>query len=190
LVGGAVRQWSGNHFEEPPWLTLVSDGGTRPDTGGKAGAAWVEYLSLSNELVAPRVLACPADTRVKIASEWSAGPNALLNAAFRQQAISYLMGLHANAIRPTALVAADFNIWLSGPEGCGPAAVNNASSIRTIVGSPPPNAIRWTNGPHLSAGHLLVVDGSVMFLNSAGLTRTISTVNSGPTGNTHVLPAH
>ena len=179
-----------DHSEVPPWLTFVSDGGTKPNSGGKAGAAWVEYLSLSNELVTPRVLACPGDTGGKVASDWGTGPNGLLNPGFRQQAISYLLGLHAYAERPMALVAADCNIRLVGPFGCGPTAVMNASGIVTTVGSPPPETAQWSTGPHGSAGHLLVVDGSVAFLDSAGLTRTLSMRNSTDNGAHHVLRAH
>jgi len=192
-IGRAVRQWSGDHFEEPPWLTSMSDGGTRPDGGMKIGAAWAEYLSLSNELFTPRILACPSDAGVKVASEWGVGPNGLVNPGFRRQAISYLLGLHANSLYPLALVAADFNIRLSGPAtGCELAAVNNAYALYSTPPLPPPPAesVRWTNGPHLSGGHLLVVDGSVMFVNSAGLTRTLSTLNSEDNGIHHVLRAH
>ena len=42
-------------------IGYVSRGGTRPDSGFKAGNAWFEFTALSNELVTPRILACPAD---------------------------------------------------------------------------------------------------------------------------------
>jgi hypothetical protein len=190
-IGRAVRQWSGDHLDNAPWLTLVSDGGTKPEGGVKPGAAWTEYLALSNDLVSPRVLTCPADAFVKVASDWSSGPNGLANLALRGQSVSYLLGLHAYADRPKAIIAADFNIWMGGPEGCGPTAVNNALSIRTTAGgTPPPGAIQWTNGPHLLAGHVSFVDGSVMFLDSSGLTTTLSTLSSTENGNHHILRAH
>ena len=191
-IGRGMRQWAGDHFEEPPWLTSVSSGGTRPDSGMKAGAAWAEYISLSNELVTPRILACPADTGAKIAADWNSGPNALLNATFRQQSISYLLGLHANSIRVQALVAADFNLRLPGSAAnCGPAAVNNASAINTTVGVPTLGPVQWTNGPHsAAAGHLLVVDGSVTFLDSTGLAKALTTWNSTDSGTHHLLRAH
>lgn len=192
-IGRGVRQWAGDHFEEPPWLTSVISGGTRPDSGTKAGAAWTEYLSLSNELVTPRILACPGDTGAKIATDWSSGPNALVNAAFRQQSVSYMLGLHANSIRPQALVAADFNLrGLSTSATCGPAAMNNVASILGTVGAPASLApYQWTNGPHsTAAGHLLVVDGSVTFLDSMGFARTLSPSTSTETGVHHLLRAH
>lgn len=189
-VGHAVRQWSGDRFEEPPWLTSVTNGGTRPDTGMRAGAAWTEYLSLSNELVTPRILACPGDAMVKVASEWSVGPHALVNAGFRQQAISYVLGLHANYIRPRAVIAADLNMDFDpGSVGCGPAAVNNASSITLTVGIPSSARVKWTNGPHSSAGHLLLVDGSVTFVDSENLREVLSGFNSTETGSHHMLRA-
>jgi competence protein ComGC len=193
-IGQAVRQWGGDHYEEPPWLTPISDGGTRPDRPGsvvKPALAWGEYLSLSNELATPRVLACPADASARVASDWSAGPGGLLNVNFRNQAISYLVGLHADSIHPRALLAADFNMRLSGNGGCVPAMVNSCYTISAPYISSPPEAVQWTNGPHGSvAGHLLVVDGSVAFLNSEGLTRTVSTINSTENGNHHILRAH
>jgi len=165
-IGHAVQQWNGDHIEEPPWLMSVSVGGTRPDSGVKPGAAWTEYISLSNELVAPRILACPSDGGVKVASTWWTGPDRLVDTAFRAKAISYGIGLHAFRELPRSLVAFDRNLAAGTPSAvCGPSAVNGAYSLTLSQ----PNSIRWTNGVHGLAGHLLLNDGSVRFVDSAGL---------------------
>lgn len=165
-IGRAVRQWSGDHFEEPPWLTSASNGGTKPVSGMKAAAAWVEYVALSNELVTPRILACPSDAGVNVASEWGTGPNGLIHPSLRASAISYGIGLHAYRELPRAFVAFERNLLLSSTsESCGPVAANGVARLTVRE----PNNNRWTNGVHGLAGHLLLNDGSVRFVNSAGL---------------------
>ena len=168
-IGRAVRQWSGDYFEEPPWLTSVSNGGTKPVGGMKAAAAWVEYVTLSNELVTPRILACPSDAGVNVASAWGTGSNGLIHPSLRASAISYGIGLHAYRELPRALVAFDRNLLLSSTsESCGPAAANGVARLTVRE----PNNNRWTNGVHGLAGHMLLNDGSVRFVNSAGLRST------------------
>src|SRR5688572_9748527 len=77
LIGRAVQMWAGDHNQQPPWRTLVADGGLLPNPGDpiRPGNAWFDFAFLSNQLVTPRILACPSDTGVKRAVEFSLRPN-------------------------------------------------------------------------------------------------------------------
>jgi len=72
-MGRAAQMWASDHTLQFPWRTSISDGGefipTPGSTAGqpRPGNAWAEYAFMSNEVVTPRILACPADTGVKVA---------------------------------------------------------------------------------------------------------------------------
>ena len=186
-IGYGVRLWGNDHDNQPPWLTSDFDGGTRP-LGGKPGNAWFEYLTLSNQLSTARVLACPADDGVKIASGWGVGPNALGNFAFRADAISYGIGAHCFAERSRGLISADRNVRVTQPvTGCSPTRASDLVGL-AINPAVDPN-IAWTNGVHKIGGNLLLNDGSVHFVSSAGLRSIISEPASDTSGSLHMFKA-
>jgi type II secretory pathway pseudopilin PulG len=183
-IGRAVHAWAGEHDGRAPWLTFQSDGGTRPNTGVASGNAWFQYLALSNQLGTPRILACPADTTVRAANSWGkfAGPG------FRANGVSYSIGLHATPDNPRALLAADYNLRVSGVgTSCGPAGMNNVAFLQ-ITGLPDPN-IGWTNGLHFPFGHLLKNDGSVELTTSRRLAASLAEEGVGDNSNIHLLRA-
>ncbi len=174
-MGRAVRQWGDDHGERPPWMTPVSEGGllsswTRP------GNAWHDYAILSNQLVTPKILACPADKNVKVARDWGE----FTGIFFRGNSVSYPIWLHCPPERPRAIITADGNVPF-GPGGGCRFNVNNVNSLR-LSPVPDPN-IRWTNRIHGPAGHILKNDGSVEFTTSSGLrtavTEGLPTENAG-----------
>ena len=180
-IGYAVRVWGDDHGDRPPWLTRVSEGGTRPDTGTKPGNAWFEYAFLSNQLLTPKILACPADAGVQVAREWPE----FSSSGFRANAVSYLLGLHCEPERPLALLAADRNVRVTSAGGtCGPAAINNISSLDWSD----PN-IAWTNQVHGSVGHLLKNDGSVEFATSSRLRSAVAEDRVNDNSFLHLLRA-
>jgi hypothetical protein len=183
-IGRGVNTWGAEHEGRPPWLTFQSEGGSRPNTGVGAGNAWFQYLVLSNQLGTPRILACPADTTVRGANSWGE----FASASFRGNAASYSIGLHATPDDPRALVAADYNLRVSGVgTSCGPAAINNVAFLQ-IVGLPDPN-IGWTNGLHYPFGHLLKNDGSVELTTSRRLAASLAEEGLGDSSNIHLLRA-
>jgi hypothetical protein len=60
-----------------------------PPSGSKPGIAWFEWAFLSNYLVTPRILACPADEPVVTASSF----DQFVQANFRANALSYTVAL-------------------------------------------------------------------------------------------------
>jgi competence protein ComGC len=137
-IGRAVQAWGTDHRNQAPWRTLVSQGGTQPDPGGsKPGNAWSEFASMSNELVTPYVLACPADTGVGVAHDFGeyASP------AFRANGTSYAINLHTTVEMPTSILCVDRNVGFSGTTACV-YGVLNASAFNSFGND------GWTNAVH------------------------------------------
>ncbi len=187
-IGRGLRVWGNDHWDQPPWLTAVSAGGTAPDSGGKPANAWFEYLAVSNELSTPRILACPADESAKVASQWSGGSDALASATLRANAISYAIGAHSFTEFPRAFLAADRNIMVSYPSTtCQPTRTTGISGLRVL---PDIDAsIGWTNAVHRIGGHLLLNDGSVEFTDSARLRDAISDPAADRYATLHIFKA-
>ena len=97
-----------------------------------AGAACRHFQILSNELVSPEVLVCPADTR---------HPAKDFGATFCNSNVSYFISLHATADQP--------EMWLAVPPKNGILTVRS----NCIVG--------WTHEMHKEDGQILIADGSV-----------------------------
>jgi competence protein ComGC len=164
LLGRAITLWGDDRDGLPPWITFVSRGGTRPDGAVKAGSAWFEFSTLSNELVTPRLLACPADTGVKLASEFSnLGGRGYMATGMRALATSYTINMDNLGNVPERAVTGDRNLRSDGLTQCGQ-GVNNADLINLAQGQ---NPVLWTNAVHGLQGHFVRTDGSVVFSGSA-----------------------
>jgi prepilin-type N-terminal cleavage/methylation domain-containing protein len=135
-----------------------------------AGAAWFYYAFLSNELVTPKILTCPGDKGVNVATEFN-GPNSYTGSSTlgRATATSFNLGLDAGSLRIGGVVTlslensqdhiifSDRNISFSAAgTGCS-SGVNNADQVDITGGFVP----RWTNAVHgLNAGDVVLLDGS------------------------------
>ena len=117
-IGQGAQRWAMDHTERIPWLTPVADGGTFTNTL-RVSAVWLEMLTFSNELASPRLLACPADEGVKVASTWLGGAGRAdqhwLPAELRQlfDRVAYLDG-HAGFIaggRPECSRQPCIDLW-------------------------------------------------------------------------------
>jgi len=97
------------------------------------------FQAASNELVTPRLLVCPADTR-RPATSFAALSNANL---------SYFIGVNAAFARPTSILAGDRNL------------TNAYAAPGTQVQFDRSYALRWTEGLHRFKGNLLFSDGHV-----------------------------
>lgn len=186
LFGRAVELWAANYDGLPPWLTLVSRGGTRPDGGVlKTGAAWQEYTVLSNELATPRILACPADDGVKVAAEFSAvGGRGYMATGMRSLATSYFLNTDNRYTFPTMALLGDRNVLSMGVSTCAQGFLN--AEFRSLQGGTPP---LWTNAVHGLQGHVSRTDGSVMFSDSSTLLQNGGAPLLDDNGNFHHLRA-
>ncbi len=174
-LGLGVILWvHDNEKSGVPWRVLVSDGGTRPVTGTKAGNAWYEYQFLSNELSTPKILKCPSD---KDATREASGWNEYTSTAFRGNATSFSLNMDAGADGAGGevinfdeaqqhIVAVDRNMKYDGAgAGCS-ARITGYYSITAAT-----TAAQWTNAVHgVNKGNMLILDGSVMQSGSLEMT--------------------
>ena len=163
-MGRAVQMWGTAYNSQPSWQTFDYDGGTRPPAGSKPGNVWVEFAYLSNELVTPRILACPADLGVKIASEFSDdASHGYMAAGFRSFATSYFLNLHTTFEYPRGPLFGDRNVRVI-PGGNCEFGVNNAVGVSSSDAN-----IGWTNAVHGFQGNIVRVDGTAEVTSSAEL---------------------
>jgi type II secretory pathway pseudopilin PulG len=166
------------------WRTAYTEGGTRIDP--KAGAAWLEYAVLSNQLQTPKVLACPADSGVGVAPQF-VGPYSYVTANYRATATSYSLNLHANPDVPSTVLFSDRNLRTSGAgTRCGFSGVNNADAIQTPLGF----ITGWTNAVHGYQGNIALSDGSVRSTSSAQLQEAfVQSLDEDGRASHHLLRA-
>jgi hypothetical protein len=162
-IGLAASFWALEHQDQNPWTLPVSAGGTRPASVTKPGNAWFEFLAYSNELVSPRVLVCPADSRrvPAQASNWgdsSAGGYG--NSKFRNNATSYTIGLHSGIEAPQSTVSSDRNLRADAVGQSCSFGINGGAVV--IYPAFAQSLVAWTNDVHGLAGNLLLNDGSVL----------------------------
>jgi hypothetical protein len=168
-IGNAVLLFSNNHGDQPPWLTPVEQGGTFPLPSGKNATAWTEFIALTNELSSPAVLACPTDQESQVAWHWGNTAGGFINSGLRANAVSYFLSFHGQMELGRSVVTGDrdFRPTAPSPNSCSRGAINTA---RLTSGDP---QIEWTNAVHVGAGHLLFMDGTVEYMNSARLRAVI-----------------
>jgi len=105
------------------------------------------FQTLAAELVTPRVLLCPSDTR-------DAAVNFDL---LHNDNLSYFVGINADAARPASILAGDRNL------------TNDWIAPATLLQLGPNNFLRWTHDLHRFKGNLLLADGHVEEQNNLGL---------------------
>jgi hypothetical protein len=183
-IGGGVRLWASDHQERVSWRTPLSVGGTLPDGfNNKPGAAWYEFSFLSNELVSPKILLCPADPQALVAPTW----DLFKSNTFRSSALSYCIGLEALPEFPRSVVAFDRNMKPDtyGAVGCT-ARVTDAGSIELSF---PGTTVWWTNDVHGSVGHVLLNDGSVNLTDSTSFRKIAAEQSQDVQQSMHFLRA-
>ena len=181
MIGQAFHAWGSDHGGQTPWRTPSTEDGTRGLAG--AGNAWFQFMSLSNRLASPKLLICPADAAKSrsMATNWGLGSGGFLNVAYRNNSLSYLVGLEAGADMPVALLSGDRDITSSGKSSCGTAQIANAWNVT----QPMVNVPSWTGNVHELGGNVLLNDGRVLETTNAGLRYAFK--NSDVNGSSHFL---
>jgi len=198
-IGRAYHFWANDHEDKLPCWASIKEGGmfiapgeTAPPTwpGGAniRNNAYFHFAFISNELKTPKILVCPSDQGVgaprKIASDFSTSPNGgLLYVTFKNNALSYLVGLHAAFIAPRSIMSADRNIRYDASNG-------GCSSQITVVQTlnPAPYGVgAWTNAIHGLAGNLLFTDGSAEQTSILGLREALSLPAQRDNGSLHII---
>jgi prepilin-type processing-associated H-X9-DG protein len=161
-IGLAFRIWANDSRDGFPMAYADKFGGAK-DSIAQGKIARV-FQIMSNELVVPKTVICPADTRVA-ATNW----NDLGNAH-----VSYFVGLDAEDTRSNMLLAGDRNLALNSRLLTGIAALGTNSPLT------------WTKEIHQEAGNIALADGSVMQVTTAQLRQQLA--KTGDTTNRVLFP--
>jgi prepilin-type N-terminal cleavage/methylation domain-containing protein/prepilin-type processing-associated H-X9-DG protein len=148
----AYRVWEGDHGNSYPMAVSQTNGGTREFTSGPV--AFRHFQVMSNEIVAPKLLLCPAETdKHRFVAE---------NFNINNSNISYFVGVDAMECYPQMILGGDHNL-------------TNGTSIRNGAMVLTRNApTGWTSEVHNKVGNILLADGSVWQDSISGLQQQIA----------------
>jgi len=152
-TGLAFQEFAHDHGGLFPMQVPVAGGGSLEYVQGAFKARGGTSLSclcfepLAGDLFTPKVLVCPADTRLPAPGFVALGNSNL----------SYFVGLNADYARPNSLLAGDRNVT---NDWTGLAALQRLDSYHYL---------RWTAELHRFKGNLLLADGHVEERNDLGL---------------------
>jgi hypothetical protein len=181
-IGVAFQTWADSHEDKIPWLVPQAKGGTSAPGSSLMQNAWIHFLPLSNNLASPRLLACPSDN-VRIASKWDqSADGGFINAGYRNNALSYLVGCHGELNLPSSILSTDRNMRVDNVSaGCSIGfqfvAQVNARGFSVVA---------WTNSIHMTLGNVLQAGGNVSEVNSVGL-RSLVAASNNDNGSEHYL---
>jgi prepilin-type N-terminal cleavage/methylation domain-containing protein len=130
-------------FEKFPWRVAIADGGSQRKTN-----VFSTFLVMSNEVITPKVIICPSDTR-KAAETW---------ASLRETNVSYFLGIESKEDRPGSPLVGDRNLEGGRPRrDCPVALVTRVADEFTAAYIPRAN---WTNTIHRNVGNVSIGDAS------------------------------
>ncbi len=167
--GVAFHGFAHDHNSKFPMAVSTNSGGAleyaqvASRLNGDFYLAYTFFLPLASDLVTPKVLVCPADTR-PVATNFN---------SFRNTNLSYFVAITADFAQPGSILAGDRNVtndWVPG------------GSISQLG---PNSTLRWTSEMHRFKGNLLLSDGSVQEPNNAALA---SPRGQGSTTTTMAVP--
>lgn len=173
-IGLSFTMWSHDHDDKYPSVIVPAEGGAKGLT-----AVWEHFITLSNELVTPKVLHCPSDPSQRTAADFSGTADGLRT--LKNSAISYAIGTSASPDKPGMHLAGDRNLLGVDGKDCGPAGL---TGVITQLG--PDQNPRWDNTLHINAGNMIMADGSVQQFTQSGLSNAMAT--SGDTRNCALKP--
>ena len=153
-IGLAFRLWSDDNKGYPMRVSTNHHGSLEYAAEGNA---FRHFQCVSNELVDPKLLICPADNRT-----WGASFRELSN-----ENVSYFVSLDADETMPQMFLAGDRNLTINGiPARSGLVVIKSA------------DAISWTQEMHRGKGNVALADGSVQGYTSLGAQRTVSQIST------------
>ena len=172
----AYKTWALDHEGHYPWSLPPEEGGTY---GPSAGQSYSNFLSLSDELVTPKILVCPSDRATKATvTDWSTGPDGLLHSGNRNYAVSYFAGLDAFDSLSFTLMAGDRG--LTGGKSTGCASVADGAGVPAMDLTPSTYAkLTWDSSVHGVRGNIGVSDGSVQKTTRAQMTNLVAEAYNG-----------
>jgi len=139
VMGKSFQLWAFDHNGKMPMAVSLTNGGTLELV--MSGQVSPHFRTLSNELLYPRALSCPADNERRSATNW--GPD------FDDSKISYCIGVDADETRPSMVLSGDRNV------------TQNGATLRGLISIGSNSAVGWSKALHTESGNILLADGSV-----------------------------
>jgi prepilin-type N-terminal cleavage/methylation domain-containing protein len=167
-IGLACTLWAGDHNDKYPSTVDVAEGGSKARY-----ETWQHFLTMTNELVLPKILNCPSDRARQIASDFSSSARGLRT--LTNTAVSYVVGTGAVPDRPAAHLAGDRNLLGRGLQGCGPSAIFGIITQLRVTDNP-----RWDGTMHVNAGNMVLADGSAHQFTQTGLVQQMGSTDGDP----------
>jgi prepilin-type N-terminal cleavage/methylation domain-containing protein len=167
-IGVALIMWAGEHGERFPSTVDASEGGSKARY-----KTWEHFITMTNELVTPKILYCPSDPAKQIASDFSDSTTGLRT--LKNAAISYAIGTGAMPDKPALHLASDRNLLGKEGEGCGPSAIYGPITRLRVTDNP-----GWDNTLHVNAGNMVLADGSAHQFTQTGLATQMGSTDGDP----------
>lgn len=141
-IGLGFHSFAHEHNSKFPMQVIPTEGGTMLPAPGPAALslfapAFRHFQALSNELVTPKILICPADGRSEAARF----------AGLQSENVSYFVVVNAEYGHANTVLAGDRNLTNTSPATAAPSGARPA--------------LRWTDEVHCGQGNLLFADGHV-----------------------------
>jgi len=155
-IGLAFHIFANDHSAKLPMQVPTMEGGSAEFVrAARNGAndfsfAFRHFQTLSNELVTPKMLICPADTRLPPANF----------ASLKNDNVSYFVNLSAQHGNAMSILAGDRNL------------TNDWLGDRNLLPLDANNSLRWTDELHRFKGNILFADSHVEELNGPALMAT------------------
>lgn len=159
-IGLADRIWEGTNGDHYPNEISETNSGVMEFMNGSNAFRYFQVMS--NELLTPQLLGCPADTKRVRASTFSLKPLPGEIPFTSNSNVSYFVGLDANGSDPQTVLMGDRNITNGTPLKNG------------ILELTPNRPTGWTDEIHRKVGNILLADGSVQQESITGLNAALT----------------
>jgi len=155
-VGLSFRMYANDHDDRFPFDTAPPEG--TDGTGGtfNKGATVAIFGAVSNEMVSPKVLACPSDGSKAKATSWDPGARD----TYDVDNLSYFAGIDADESKPGTILAGDRNIQ-------GTRDWPNTLTTTDAIDA------GWSSSIHNQNGNMGLGDGSVQQATELDLKKQI-----------------
>jgi type II secretory pathway pseudopilin PulG len=161
-AGLSFRVWEGDNGDKYPMQISQTNGGTMEFITGPN--AFRHFQIMSNELNTPKVLFCPADSKILAANF----------PMFNNSNLSYFIGVDATETNADMMLLGDRNI-------------TNGTPIRNgLLELTTNHPAGWTAEMHVKAGNILMTDGSVQQVSVVSLRAGLA--NTGVATNRLQMP--
>jgi prepilin-type N-terminal cleavage/methylation domain-containing protein/prepilin-type processing-associated H-X9-DG protein len=166
-VALALNMWGQDYDGKFPWMVDCSEGGTV----GAAILDHFQYQAISNELLTPKLLACPSDRKAKVSTAWAA-----------YFGLSYFAGIDGHPQFPSMLLAGDRNI-------AGLSPISDCSNAPGFLAGGVQDTSTWQGDLHQNAGNVAWVDGSAHQVSAPALQSLASAnrAQGAPCTANHIL---